>query len=157
MASVALAPVADSRSARAPPRQWVLFSIGVTGVAAAVASCALALESDAVAGQLGEPLVVAMLSVWLSLSYIVCGLVAWSRRPGSRFGPLMIAAGFTNFLATLVWSENDLLFTLGQSLDFVAPVVFLHVFLAFPDGRLRGRFVRWLLVLSYATAIGFEL
>ena len=24
-------------------------------------------------------------------------------------------------------------------------------------GRLRGRFARWLLVLSYATAIGFEL
>ena len=157
MASVALAPAADSRSARAPPQQWMLVSIGIAGVAAGVISFALALESDAVAGELGEPLVVAMLSVWLTLSYIVCGLVAWSRRPTSRFGPLMIAAGFTNFLATLVWSENDLLFTLGQSLDFVAPVVFLHVFLAFPDGRLRGRFVRWLLVLSYATAIGFEL
>lgn len=157
MASVAYAGAADSRSARAPPPWWLPVSIGAAGIAAAGISFALALKSDAVAGELGEPLVVAMLTVWLTLSYIICGLVAWCRRPASRFGPLMIAAGFTNFLATLVWSENDLLSTLGQSLDFVAPVVFLHVFLAFPDGRLRGGFVRWLLVLSYATAIGFEL
>jgi signal transduction histidine kinase len=157
MASVTYAAAADSRSARAPPQWWVLVSLGVAGVGAAGISFALALESDAVAGELGEPLVVAMLTVWLTLSYIICGLVAWSRRPASRFGPLMIAAGLTNFLATLVWSEKDLLFTLGQSLDFVAPVLFMHVFLAFPDGRLRGSFVRWLLVLSYATAIGFEL
>ena len=156
MASVAFATAADSRPARAPPKLWVLESIGAAGIAAAGVSFALALRSDAVAGQLGEPLVVAMLSVWLSLSYIVCGLVAWVRRPASRFGPLMIAAGFVNFLATLVWSKNDALFTLGQALDFVPPIVFLHVFLAFPDGRIRGRFVRVLLVASYATAIVFE-
>jgi signal transduction histidine kinase len=134
----------------------VLVSIGAAGLAAAGISFALALESDEVAGKLGEPLVVAMLTVWLTLSYILCGLVAWWRRPASRFGPLMVAAGFVNFLATLVWSANDILFTFGQTLDLVPPVVFLHVFLAFPDGRLRGRFVRGLVAIAYATAIGLE-
>jgi signal transduction histidine kinase len=134
----------------------VLVAIGAAGLAAAGISFALALESDEVAGKLGEPLVVAMLTVWLTLSYILCGLVAWWRRPASRFGPLMVAAGFVNFLATLVWSANDILFTFGQTLDLVPPVVFLHVFLAFPDGRLRGRFVRGLVAIAYATAIGLE-
>jgi signal transduction histidine kinase len=134
----------------------VLVAIGGAGLAAAGISFALALESDEVAGKLGEPLVVAMLTVWLTMSYILCGLVAWWRRPASRFGPLMVAAGFVNFLATLVWSTNDILFTFGQTLDLVPPVVFLHVFLAFPDGRLRGRFVQGLVAIAYATAIGLE-
>ena|SRR5436190_246505 len=155
MAANALAGVGVS-VARAPPRQVVLVSIGLAGVAAASVSCALALVSDEIAGQLGEPLVIAMLTVWLTLSYIVCGLVAWWRRPGSRFGALLVAAGFVNFFATLVWATNDYLFTFGQTLDLVTPVVFLHVFLAFPDGRLRGRFVRVLVAIAYATAIGLE-
>ena len=71
-------------------------------------------------------------------SYVLCGLVAWSRRPASRFGPLMIAAGFANFLSTLSWTTNDVSFTIGQALDFVPPVLFLHVFLAFPTGRLEA-------------------
>jgi hypothetical protein len=156
MASAAFASAADLRLARAPPRSVVLVAIGGAGLAAAGISFGLALESDEVAGKLGEPLVVAMLTVWLTLSYILCGLVAWWRRPASRFGPLMVAAGFVNFLATLVWSTNDILFTFGQTLDLVPPVVFLHVFLAFPDGRLRGRFVRGLVAIAYATAIGLE-
>ena len=49
-------------------------------------------------GELGEPLVIAILIDWITLSYVLCGLVAWWRRPESRFGPLMIAAGFVNFL-----------------------------------------------------------
>jgi hypothetical protein len=65
---------------------------------------------------------------------VVCGLVAWWRRPANRFGPLLIIAGFVNFLSTLVWSSRDVLRTLGQALDLVPPVLFLHVFLAFPDG-----------------------
>jgi hypothetical protein len=36
---------------------------------------------------------------------VVCGLVALWRRPANRFGPLLIIAGFVNFLSTLVWSS----------------------------------------------------
>jgi signal transduction histidine kinase len=156
MSSAAVAAVVDVRAARPSPRPWVLVSIGVAGVVAASVSFALAFWSDAVSAELGEPLVLATLTVWLTLSYIVCGLIAWWRRPASRFGPLMIAAGFTNFVATMVWSTNDVLATSGQLLDFVPPMLFLHVFLAFPDGRVRGWFVRGLLAASYATAVGFE-
>jgi hypothetical protein len=108
-------------------------------------------------GDLGEPLVIALLGNWITLSYVLGGLLAWARRPASRFGPLMITAGFVNFLVTLSWTTNDVPFTLGQALDLVPPVLFLHVFLAYPSGRLEGRFERMLVGVAYATAIGLQL
>ena len=35
---------------------------------------------------------------------IACGLVAWSRRPGSRIGALMAATGFSWFLGNFAGS-----------------------------------------------------
>lgn len=83
----------------------------------------------------------------------MCCVVAWWRRPGSRFGPLMIAVAFANFASTLSWTSIDVAFTVGQALDLLPPVLFL---LAFPSGRLHGRFARALVVAGYVTAIGLE-
>ena len=74
--------------------------------AAAASSLALVLTSDAVSGDVGEPLVIALLSSWITVSYVLCGLIAWLRRPASRFGPLMIAAGFASFLTDLSWTTQ---------------------------------------------------
>ncbi len=137
------------------PAGFLLIAVG--GAAAAGCSMALALTNDVIGSDLGEPLVIALLSVWVTMSYILCGLLAWWHRPASRFGPLMIAAGFANFLASLSWATNDLVFTFGQSLDLLPPVIFLHVFLAFPSGHLHGRFERGLVVAAYVTAISLEL
>ena len=109
-----------------------------------------------VSGELGEPLLVATLLNAITLGYVLCGVLAWWRRPGSRFGLLMIAVGFVNFLSTLSWTTIPLTFTIGQALDLVPPVLFLHAFLAFPSGRLYGRFVRVLVVTAYGTAIGLQ-
>jgi signal transduction histidine kinase len=131
--------------------------LAIAGLAAAATSCTLAVSSEGVGGELGEPLVIAMLTVWVTLSSVLCGLFAWRRRPGSRFGPLLIAAGFANFVSSLVWATSDVPYTIGQAVDLLPPILFLHVFLAFPDGRLRGWFVRSLIAASYATAISLEL
>ena len=135
----------------------MLWAIGLMGCAAAAGAFTLALTSEAVRGELGEPLVIAFLGNWITVSYVLCGLLAWSHRPASRFGPLMIAAGFVNFVVTLSWTTNDLTFTVGQALDMVPPVLFLHVFLAYPTGRLEGRFERELVGFAYLTAIGLQL
>jgi len=135
----------------------VSWAIAIVGCAAAATSFTLAFAGRGVGVEVGEPLVIAMLTALLTLSYVLCGLFAWRRRPASRLGPLMIAAGFVNFVSTLVWSTSDVLHTMGQAIDLIPPVLFLHVFLAFPDGRLRGRFVRGLVVAAYATAVGLEL
>jgi signal transduction histidine kinase len=139
------------------PRLAVFWAIGLAGFLAAGCSLALALANETIGAEVGEPLVIALLSVWITLSYVLCGLLAWWHRPASRFGPLMIAAGFGNFLATLSWASSDLPFTVGQALDLLPPVLFLHLFVAFPSGRLHGRFEWSLVVTGYAIAIGLEI
>ena len=156
MAATALTPHADADVVAAPQR-WVFFGVALAGIAAATTSFGLALSSEAVSADLGEPLVVAILSNWITLSYVLCGVLAWWHRPASRFGPLMIIAGFANSLATLSWASSDVLYSLGQSLDLVPPVLFLHVFLAFPSGRLSGRFAKTLVATAYVVAVGLEL
>ena len=84
------------RGAPLAPGPRLLWAVGLTGLAAAVAAFALALTSDHVP----EPGLQAALVDWITVPYILGGLVAWSRRPDSRFGPLMIAAGFAMFVST---------------------------------------------------------
>ena len=79
---------ADTRLAR-PPRAAIVWAIAVCGCAAAAAAAALGLTSGRT-----DPGVQAALNVWISLPYVLAGLVAWSRRPESRFGLLMITGGF---------------------------------------------------------------
>jgi len=139
------------------PKPVIIWAVALAGGAAAASSLTFALTNPAIGADVGEPLVLAALSVWITLSYVLCGLLAWWHWPASRFGPLMVAAGFVNYLATLSWTTNDVSFTVGQAVDLVPPVLFLHVFLAFPSGRLQGRFERVLIAAAYATAVGLEL
>ena len=75
----------------------------------------------------GQPELIA-LDAAAGFALVFLGLVAWSRRPGSRAGPIMSAAGFAWFLGTL-WP----------------PAVFLHrgplaqLLISYPGGRLSSR------------------
>ena len=73
---------------------------------------------------------------------IACGLVAWSRRPESRSGILLAATGFAWFAAN--FSEQALYLHRG-------PLV--HLVLAYPDGRLRGRLDLGVVAVAYAIAV----
>ncbi|HEY6150662.1 MAG TPA: histidine kinase [Gaiellaceae bacterium] len=157
MTASAFAPRLDAVTARVPPGPWLSWTIAICGGVGAATSFALAVIGEGVGVEMGEPLVIAVLTALMTLSYVTCGLFAWRRRPDTRFGPLMITAGFMNFLATLVWSRHAVPHTLGQALDFLPPVLFLHVYLAFPDGRLKARAERVLLGIAYVTAVTLEL
>jgi signal transduction histidine kinase len=150
--SVGLAATAQQRAGHAP-RRAIAGALALAGLAAASASMALALASDHVT----EPGLQAALMDWITLPYIAAGLVAWWRRPGSRFGPLMVAAGFAIFASTLAWANHPVPYTIGQAFDLLPAVLFLHVFLAFPDGRLRRDSERALLAAGYVVAFGLEL
>ena len=93
----AVAVRANARTALAVPKPMVIAAVGLAGLAAAGASLTFALRSGGVEAEIGEPLVIASLAAWVTVSYVLCGLIAWWRRPASRFGPLMIAAGFVSF------------------------------------------------------------
>ena len=149
MATSAVVQGAEIDVARSP-RPYLLLAIALAGCAAAAFTVVSALESD----YLTEPGIRAAFAVWVILPYIFGGLIAWWRRPGNHFGPLMILAGFGTFLAMLGWSNVDVLHTLGQTLNFLPPIFFLHVFLAFPSGRLERPFERAIVAAAYATGIG---
>ncbi len=100
---------------RVPPDPKLLGAVGVAGIAAAATSVALALKSD----HLAQPEVQALLINWITLPFVAAGLVAWWRRPDSRFGPLMVAAGFTTFVTTLQWANAAFPYTIGQLADLV--------------------------------------
>lgn len=138
--------------ARAPGSP-VLWAVALAGCAAAALSVELALASDHVA----EPVLRAALLDWITLPYVLAGLVAWWRRPDSRFGPLMVAAGFVMFLSSLQWANAPAPYTLGLAFDLLPVAVFLHLFLAFPDGRLERRPERAVLAATYAAAVGLQL
>jgi signal transduction histidine kinase len=142
--------VTDPNTARAPPRPAVIVAIAVAGLAVAACFIAYGLTNDEI-----HEIQVALLA-WVSLPYIAAGLVAWWRRPESRLGPLMVAGGFASGLSALQFAEHDLSFTVGRIFDVLPAAVFLHVYLAFPDGRLTSRFERALVAVAYAAAIGLQ-
>ena len=138
---------------RAAPRPALLWALGVAAVAACVVTAGLASVNE----DLYQPALRVLLVWWITLPYIFAGMVAWRRRPDSFFGPLMILAGFVTQLSILQWSNQPLFNTVGQLCDLVAAAVWLHVFLAYPTGRLAGRVERVVVIIGYVAAVGLQL
>ena len=156
MSTYTLVPGADPQ-VPAGPKAVVLWTLALLGVAAGVSSVVFAVTNDTIGAELGAPLVIAVLWAWTTVAYILCGMFAWWRRPASRIGPLMIASGFVCYIVTLSWTKSDIPYTTGQAFDKLPWVAFLLVFLAFPNGRLTGRFERILVVTAFVIALGLEL
>jgi signal transduction histidine kinase len=131
----------------------VLWALALTGVAASAAAVALAYSSDHV----DDPGIRSVLLVWVALPYTLAGLLAWWRRPESRFGPLMVIAGFTIVLSGLQSSNAALPYTIGLVFDLIPAVAFLHVCLAFPSGRLELPAERRLVSVGYFVVIVLQI
>ena len=149
----ALPLIADPRVVRSSPRPPVLWAIVLASLAAAACTVLLALTSD----HIREPGIHAALQVWPMLGYVLAGVVAWWRRPESRLGPLMVVAGVVWFLTSLSSANVAFPFTVGIAFDLLPAVLFLHVFLSFPSGRLEGWLARSLVAAGYVTAFATQL
>ena len=131
-----------------PPGALPLVGLGLATVAASAAAVALAYGGQEV---YQRELRLVLLG-WTTVPFVVAGMIAWRRRPDSRFGPLLIAAGLITPVSTLQWSDQPLLNTVGRLCDLLLPAVWLHVFLAYPTGRVTG--TRRLIVLAgYVAAV----
>ncbi len=148
----AVVPLLPERH-RAAPKPALLWTLGI----AALASCAVTAGLASVNEELYQPALRVLLVWWVTLPYIFAGIVAWRRRPDSLFGPLMILAGFVTQLSVLQWTSQPLLSTIGQLCDLLVAAVWLHVFLAYPTGRLAGRAERVVVVVGYVAALGLQL
>ncbi|HEX5781520.1 MAG TPA: hypothetical protein VFX80_06345, partial [Solirubrobacteraceae bacterium] len=96
-----------------------------------------------------DPEVWAVFGPVVGWSFVGTGLYAWQRRPDSRFGRLMVLAGFAWFLGPLYASDAPLVFTVGILLSGLWGPVFGHLLLSFPTGRLPTRARRRLVAASY--------
>jgi signal transduction histidine kinase len=114
------------------------LALGLLSLAIARGEPAYSLAGNAPAAGAG------LLAGW---SLIAAGLGAWARRPGSRFGPLAVAAGLAWFLAE--WNnpgaEVALAFTAGLVLHAACPPLVGHAALVYPGGQLRSR-LEWVAV-----------
>jgi signal transduction histidine kinase len=122
-------------------------------VAACVVTAGLASANE----ELYQPALRVLLVWWITLPYIFAGIVAWRRRPDSAFGPLMIVTGFATQLTIFEWTEQPLLNTVGQLCDLLSAALLLHLFLAYPSGRLGSRIERVVVVTAYVAALGLQL
>jgi signal transduction histidine kinase len=68
----------------------------------------------------------------------------------------MILAGFVIQLSILQWTNQPVLNTIGQLCDLLVAAVWLHVFLAYPSGRLAGRAERVVVIMAYVAAVGLQ-
>jgi signal transduction histidine kinase len=134
------------------PRHVAVAAAGIALGVLAVAVVRGSSESSLAGGSAAAAL--ALLAAGWTL--IACGAVARARRPASRFGPLLAAAGGAWFLVELDNPEvgSSLLFTLGLLTYAACPALVAHAALAYPDGRLGGRLARAGVALAYACTLG---
>ncbi len=101
--------------------------------------------------------IAAVLTLLLGWSFSLSGLVAWNRRPGNRFGPLMVAAGFAWFLTALAASNNSIPYTIGSILENLPLAIIIHLLLAYPRGRLEWWVTRGIAIAAYVDAVLLQL
>jgi signal transduction histidine kinase len=89
--------------------------------------------------------------------FLVAGIVAWSRRPTNRLGPLMTAAGLALLLRQLRYSHNSLLFTTFFIVGELAYWVVANAVFAYPSGRVIDGAERVLIRVGYGATFAFTL
>ena len=125
--------------------QAKLVALGLAGLAAGGVAVWVAGDAGADRPQIPS----APLTLLVGWSLIGSGLLSWRARPGNRVGPIMVATGFLWFGSVLQDAHEPVPFTLGFVLQVVWIAGFVYLTLAFPSGRLRGRFDLALVVVAF--------
>ncbi|HEU4331955.1 MAG TPA: histidine kinase [Lapillicoccus sp.] len=133
-------------------RSWMLWAMAVTAIAILTGVLILSLAN----ARLEPTALRVFLVAWIVVPYVVSGVVAWWRRPASRLGPLMLLTGIAMALVPMQWSAQPWVHSVGHVLDMLPAAMFLHVFLAFPTGRVRDRAERVLVVATYSVTVGLQ-
>jgi signal transduction histidine kinase len=130
--------------------RWVAVTLGGAAVGLGVAAYRAQLQAF-------SPHAWARASVAVGWAFVLAGLVAWLRRPANRLGPLLLAAGLAYLARQLRYSGDALSFTVFFLLGDICFALVGHAILAYPSGRVDGRWQRRLVAAGYATVVGFPL
>jgi signal transduction histidine kinase len=134
---------------------------GTAALASAIAAaggvaCALSMAAPALRGLPLHPLD-QTIHTGVAAAYIGTGVVALLRRPGNATGLLMAAIGFLWLVGDLYWINAALPFTIASAFETLYQPVLASLALAFPTGRLPGRFERRVMAGLYAWTVGNNL
>src|SRR3954470_16946455 len=107
-----------------------------------------ALTSD----YLARPLAAGLYWSYMTAAPLMIGLYWWTRRPASRFGPLLVALAFLTWIVSWQGASSRLAFDVGVLAEAPFWLLTLYLFLSLPLGRAgapmgRGepRVARWMM------------
>ena len=125
----------------------ILLGRGVR-LAIGVGAVVFGVLSEWVGGPRPNPSALADLAAgWVLMA---SGLIAWSRRPGSRVGPLIVISGFAWFLGTLAGSDIGVLAIVGGLSLTIHRAPLVHAIVGYPTGRVLGRMNVAVVIAAYA-------
>jgi len=90
-----------------------------------------------------------VVSAAVGLSFLVAGIAAWQRWPASRIGLLFTIVGYAWALPSVGFLPYAVPFTIGMVIPSTYGASLAHLALAWPTGRLRSRFERWVVIAVY--------
>ncbi len=125
----------------------------VARVAIVAAGVVWALIAEAIRIASGWPLVWVLGDLLPGLAFLICGYIAWTRTPGDRIGPLMIAVGFAWFAGTAAATTVDAVSRVAQALQGYYDAFLAWLILAYPSGRLRWRSSRLVVGALFAVLV----
>ena len=127
-------------------------TVAVAIVPMVAVTVGLALTSD----RLQKPLAAAMYWAYLVAASMAIGLFWWTRRPASRFGPLLVLFGAGVWVVSWQGANAPLAFDVGVLFEPPFFLLTIYLFLAFPMGRIESRVERWLMgTLGIAAILTF--
>jgi signal transduction histidine kinase len=142
-------PLALDREALATRAQRLAAAAIVPMVAVTIW---LALTSD----YLNRPLAAGLYWSYLTAAPMAIGLYWWTRRPASRFGPLLVAMGVLTWIVSWQGASSPVVFAFGVLAEAPFWLLSIYLFLAFPMGRVEPRAARWLMAaLGIAVLVTF--
>lgn len=141
---------ADARRVRAHPATASSLLIAIGALCAAGAELVLMWQPPAAPWQ-------AALFPAVGLVYVAAGLVAWTRRPSSRLGLLLVLGGGVWLLSGLVNTAVPELVAVGSLTRILAIAVIIHLLVSFPSGRLHARADTLVVAAAYVVCLGLEL
>ncbi len=127
------------------PLRRALLALGAAGALIGIATFVMVAKSEAAE----VPLLEAILTLLIGWSFMGTGLFAWDRRPNNLVGPLMVAVGFTWFLAEFKVSDIPLAAAIGFAANSLPVVILIHLLIVFPSGSARGPRDRFFIAYSY--------
>lgn len=127
----------------APPGS-VVVGLALTGLFIGLAATALIIAG---AQEKDEAVYDVLTATPVGWSFLAVGV--WVRWPAGRLGVLTTAVGFAWMLGALNESGSPLVYVAGELVRPLFIALLAHLLLAFPDGRVSGRWNRSILAAMY--------